>query len=72
MRILLTGSLGFVGINLARYLAGQPGVFVVAADLTAPDERAIAFLAPVRSQLEIVHLDVTDRAEFSALTDDHR
>ena len=36
------------------------------------DDRAAEFLAPVRSQLAIVRLDVTDRAAFSALVDDHR
>jgi UDP-glucose 4-epimerase len=72
MRILLTGALGFVGINLTRFLAGQPRAFIVAADVASPDEQAISFLAPVRSQLAIARLDVTDRAAFSALVDDHR
>ena len=37
MKILVTGGLGFVGINIVRGLAAQPGVQVVAADVLGWD-----------------------------------
>lgn len=62
MRVLITGSLGFLGINLVRYLAeADPGAEIVGAYSTAPDDLALRFLAPVAGRLRLVPLDVTDR-----------
>jgi UDP-glucose 4-epimerase len=69
MRILITGALGFVGINLVRTLAAKPATTVVAADLHDPDERAQRFLAPVAAHVGFARLDVTDRAAFAALVE---
>ena len=62
MRILVTGGLGFVGVNLVRGLAAQPGVRVVAADVLPWDDAIDRFLAPVRGQVAQRRLDVCDRA----------
>jgi nucleoside-diphosphate-sugar epimerase len=67
MRILITGGLGFVGINLVRHLASQNGTFVVAADLSDLDGMADEFLAPVRARLAVARLDVTDRQAYEDL-----
>ena len=45
MPILVTGGLGFVGINLVRALAAE-GETVICADLGTPDAAARRFLAP--------------------------
>ena len=62
MKILVTGGLGFVGINLVRGLAARPGVRVVAADVLPWDNAIDRFLAPVRGQVVPRRLDVRDRA----------
>jgi len=57
--------LGFVGINLARYLAQTlPQAEIVVADVVEPDPLARAFLQPVADRVHIVYLDVTDRVVF--------
>lgn len=61
MRLLVTGGLGFVGINLVRGLAAQQGVRVVAADVLPWDDAIERFLAPVRGQVVQRRLDVRDR-----------
>ncbi|MCB0054875.1 MAG: NAD(P)-dependent oxidoreductase [Caldilinea sp.] len=62
MKILVTGGLGFVGVNLVRGLAARPGVRVVAADVLPWDDAIERFLAPVRAQVVPRRLDVRDRA----------
>jgi len=62
MKILVTGGLGFVGINLVRGLAALPDARVVAADVLPWDEAIDRFLAPVRAQVVHRRLDVCDRA----------
>jgi len=62
MKILVTGGLGFVGVNLVRGLAERPGVRVVAADVLPWDNAIDRFLAPVRGQVVPRRLDVRDRA----------
>ena len=62
MKILVTGGLGFVGVNLVRGLAARPGVRVVAADVLPWDDAIEHFLAPVRGQVVPRRLDVRDRA----------
>ena len=67
MKILVTGGLGFVGINIVRGLAAQPGVQVVAADVLPSDELIDRFLAPVQVQVSHHPLDVRDRAGVQEL-----
>ncbi|MBI3967654.1 MAG: NAD-dependent epimerase/dehydratase family protein [Chloroflexi bacterium] len=59
MATLVTGSSGFVCVNVARTLAtlGEP---VVAFDLTPPDDRVRAFLAPADDHVTFVTGDVCD------------
>lgn len=61
MKVLVTGGLGFVGINIVRGLAARPGVRVVAADVLPWDETIERFLAPVRRQVVQRRLDVCNR-----------
>jgi UDP-glucose 4-epimerase len=62
MKILVTGGLGFVGINVVRVLAAKEGTSVVAADVHArPSPEAERFLAPVARHVHLTALDVTDR-----------
>ncbi len=67
MKILVTGGLGFVGINLVRYLAQALKAQVIAADVLTPDPLTQVFLNPVAKRVRVVHLDVTDRAAFRQL-----
>ena len=72
MNILVTGGLGFVGVNLVRYLARSlPDATVVAADLGMPDALTHAFWAPVAARVRAVPLDVTDRAAVLELVRRH-
>lgn len=69
MQILVTGALGFFGLNLIRVLATQSGVTVIAADvrqLTPEQER---FLRPVASQIRHCQLEIQERAAIHALLD---
>ncbi len=62
MKILVTGGLGFVGINVVRLLAAKEGTSVVAADLSARRSSEVErFLAPVAGHVHLTALDVTDR-----------
>ncbi|MBP8293282.1 MAG: NAD(P)-dependent oxidoreductase [Caldilineaceae bacterium] len=70
MKILVTGGLGFVGINIVRGLAAQPGVQVIAADVLPWDEPIDRFLAPVQAQVSHHPLDVRDRAAVQELVND--
>ena len=72
MKILLTGALGFVGVNLLRVLAARENVRVVAADAVLPDSAVEHFLAPVAANIDFVALDVTDRDALCRLVHDHR
>lgn len=67
MNLLVTGALGFVGVNLVRSLATQPGIHVTAADLHAPDPVTTRFLAPVADRVTLARLDVTDRVAVHTL-----
>jgi nucleoside-diphosphate-sugar epimerase len=65
MPVLVTGGLGFVGINLVRALAGE-GETVVCADLHPPDAAARRFLAPVADRVVHVAADLTVRGALAA------
>lgn len=67
MKILVTGGSGFVGINLVRDLAVTAGCQIVSADINPPPPHTERFLAPVRSQIEFVQLDVRDREAYQRL-----
>lgn len=70
MKILVTGGLGFVGINLVRGLAERGLGEVIAADLSLPGPAEEAFLEPVRACVRCCLLDVRDRAALAALLKD--
>jgi UDP-glucose 4-epimerase len=70
VNILVTGALGFVGINIVRTLAAKADVTVLAADARAPDTVTRQFLGPVAERVHFATLDVTDRAAFQALVAD--
>lgn len=67
MNILVTGALGFFGINLVRVLAGQAGVQVTASDLRPPSPRQVAFLQPVAGNVHFATLDIQDRVAIRQL-----
>lgn len=66
MTILVTGALGFVGINLTARLAAD-GHRVVAADLADPDPDALRFLGPARDAIAFRCCDVRDASALSAI-----
>jgi nucleoside-diphosphate-sugar epimerase len=67
MKILVTGGLGFVGINLVRSLAESPENQVVAADLLPLTADCARFLAPVAARVTAAHLDVRQAGALGAL-----
>lgn len=67
MRILVTGALGFVGINLVRCFASQPGVHVIASDTASMSYASGAFLKSATKQFDYAELDICDRAAVQAL-----
>ena len=71
MKVLVTGAIGFVGINVVRCLAEQ-GDKVVALDRSAPDSDALDFLRPVMQRVQLVEADVEDDWALAALVATHR
>ena len=65
MPTLVTGGLGFVGINLVRALAAE-GENVLCADYIPPDEPSLRFLAPVAARVVHVTADLTVRGALAA------
>lgn len=68
MNVLVTGGLGFVGINLVRDLAQMPDLNVVAADIREPSTAQQAALQSAGPQVRCARLDVRDRNAFRRLT----
>jgi nucleoside-diphosphate-sugar epimerase len=69
-KILVTGALGFVGLNIVRCLALK-GVEVVALGRRTPDEASLEFIYDVSSQITWVTGDVTDRSGIAKLVKDN-
>src|SRR5262245_26225854 len=67
-RVLVTGAVGFVAVNIARALVSR-GHHVVAADHRAADDRARRFLGPEATWLTA---DVRDPAPLTAAMRAHR
>ena len=65
MPTLVTGGLGFVGINLVRTLAAE-GETVLCADYVTPDEPSRRFLAPVAERVVHLTADLTARGALAA------
>ncbi len=71
MKTLVTGAIGFVGINVVRLLAEQDNQ-VVALYRTPPDQDALDFLEPVRDRIDLLPGDVEDQEQLSAIVQEHR
>jgi nucleoside-diphosphate-sugar epimerase len=73
MQILVTGGLGFVGINLVRDLAvAFPEAVLIAADRLMVDESIRHFFAPMQDRVQIELLDIRDRQALDALVNKTR
>ena len=71
MRVLVTGAIGFVGVNIVRWLA-EAGDEVIALYRSEPGQDALDFLEPVQDQITLVPGDVEDAAGLSAIVGQHR
>jgi UDP-glucose 4-epimerase len=62
VNILITGGLGFVGINLVRRFAQDlPQAHIIAADILPLNAGVDSFLSPFMDRISIHNLDVRDR-----------
>lgn len=66
MKILITGALGFFGLNLVRYLAGQEQTLVIMADIRQPTKAQMRFLQPVADHIQQLSLNILDRQAILA------
>jgi nucleoside-diphosphate-sugar epimerase len=64
MAVMVTGALGFVGINVCARLASD-GDRVVAVARNDPDENAVRFLAPAREAVTFRRCDIRDSHTLS-------
>jgi nucleoside-diphosphate-sugar epimerase len=71
MRVLVTGSRGFVGSHLVKRLAGT-GLKVLAFNRTPPQPADIEFLKPVIESVEFVTGDVTDARTWNKVFSEYR
>jgi UDP-glucose 4-epimerase len=71
MRVLVTGSRGFVGSHIVKQLAGT-GLKVLAFNRTPPQPVDIEFLNPVNESVEFVTGDVTDARALSRVFNEYR
>ena len=71
MRVLVTGSRGFVGSHLVKQLAGK-GLKVLAFNRTPPQPLDIEFLKPVIESVEFVTGDVTDARALEKVFSEYR
>ena len=69
MNILITGALGFFGLNLTRVLASHESIHVIATDVRQPSAEQERFLQPVTERITTCTLDVGDRQATHALLD---
>ena len=69
--VLVTGAVGFVGVNVTRALLAR-GHHVVAYDHRAPDDAARRFLSPYAAALTWLEGDVRDPAPLAAAMRAHR
>lgn len=68
MTVLVTGSSGFLGLNILRHFAGlRPGTDVVAADLYPPSAEELALVGDREQRIRFAALDVCDREACRAL-----
>lgn len=71
MKVLVTGSRGFVGSHLVKQLAGK-GLKVLAFNRTPPQPVDIEFLSPVIESVEFVTGDVTDARALNKVFSEYR
>jgi nucleoside-diphosphate-sugar epimerase len=71
MHVLVTGAVGFVGINVVRCLA-EEGDRVIALYRSPPDQAAMEFLAGLDERVTLVAGDVEDAEKLTALVRDHQ
>ncbi|MBV7336426.1 NAD(P)-dependent oxidoreductase [Chloroflexi bacterium TSY] len=69
MKILVTGALGFFGLNLVCVLAAQESIQVIASDVRQLTPLQKRFLQPISERIQHVHLDVLERQSIHALLD---
>jgi len=68
MNILITGGLGFVGINLVRRFAQDlPQAHVIAADILPHTAEVDSFLSPYNERITVRTMDVRDRHALISL-----
>ena len=71
MRVLVTGSRGFVGSHLVKRLAGT-GLKILAFNKTPPQPADIEFLKPVIESVEFVTGDITDARTWNKVFSEYR
>ena len=71
MRVMVTGSRGFVGSHLVKQLADM-GLRVLAFNRTPPQPEDIEFLKPVLESVEFATGDITDGRAMSTVLSENR
>jgi UDP-glucose 4-epimerase len=66
--VLVTGSSGFLGLNILRHFAAlRPDIDLVAADLYPPGAEELVLVGDRKQRTRFVALDVSDRSACEAL-----